>query len=468
MKEYIILDREEFTTIVRNRVHDQVSGFVPIRIIETEIGQPLLDISAFDDKAVQRYQRAFCFIRLHTHPIGIIELQLDEQGLSAGAYAERIWHTLHLSIVKHLQEDGLPVITGLDAAGLSSLPTPKCVEERELFLQTAPSVSIIVATHDRVEYLARCLHALMALQYPCYEVIVVDNAPTTIVTADFIQQVYSNEFRIRYVREDRQGLSLARNCGMRVARGEILAFTDDDAVVDAYWLVELVKAFSSGDNVACVTSLVLPMELETQAQAWFEEFGGFNKGFTRRIFDRTASHGDTPLHPYAPGHFGTGAGMAFRAAFLRSIGGFDPALGAGCRVGGGEDLAAFLQVILRGYQLVYEPASLLYHLHRRDYAGLRKQIYSYGIGPIAVLTKTVLENPLLLFHLIAKVPYGLFFILSSRSPKNRKKSKDYPKELTTLERKGMFYGPFAYVRSQWEVRKLSRKLNWVRHVLSLQ
>ena len=56
---------------------------------------------------------------------------------------------------------------------------------------------------------------------------------------------------------------------------------------------------------------------------------------------------------------------------------------------------------------------------RRDYAGLRKQIYSYGIGPIAVLTKTVLENPLLLFHLIAKVPYGLFFILSSRSPKNQ-------------------------------------------------
>src|SRR5205823_7490756 len=102
---------------------------------------------------------------------------------------------------------------------------------------------------------------LMALHYPRYEVIVVDNASTTTATADFIQQAYSDETRIKYVRENRPGLSLARNCGMRVARGEILAFTDDDVIVDSYWLIELAKAFSIGDNVACVTSLGLPLEL---------------------------------------------------------------------------------------------------------------------------------------------------------------------------------------------------------------
>ncbi len=450
------MDRKNSTNIVRNTYHRQASDFVPIQIMETEIGQPLPGIVAFNDKTGQHYQRAFCLIRLHTQPLGIIELQLDEQELSAGEYARRIWDTLHAPIVKHLQEDSLPVVTGLDAAGLPSVLPAKCIEERELFLQTAPFVSIIVATRDHPEYLARCLPTLMALHYPCYEVIVVDNAPTTTAAADFIQQAYSDESRIKYVREDRPGLSLARNCGMRVARGEILAFTDDDVIVDSYWLIELVKAFSSGDGVACVTGLVLPLELETQAQAWFEEFGGFNKGSTRRIFDRTSSYVDIPLYPFAAGQFGTGANMAFTSAFLRSVGGFDPVLGTGTRTGGGEDLSTFFQVIISGHRLVYEPASLLYHLHRRDYFQLRKQIYYYGVGLIAYLTKIVFDNPLLLFNLVAKVPYGLFFILSSRSPKNRKQSKDYPEDLILLERKGMLYGPFAYLRCRWEMRKLPR------------
>jgi GT2 family glycosyltransferase len=457
MRKYLTIDQEDSIIIARNRDHDQTSSFEPIRIIETEIGQSLPDISAFDDITGQHYRRALCLIRLHTCTLGIIELQLDEQELSAARYAEQIWRALGTPIVKHLQEDGLPVVRGLDAAGLPNLSAPKCVTERELFLQTAPFVSIIVATRNRPECLDRCLHSLMALHYPSYEVIIVDNAPTTTVTVDFIQQAYSNEPRIKYVCEERQGLSLARNCGMKVARGEILAFTDDDVVVDAYWLLELVRAISSDEKVACATSLVLPMELETQAQAWFEEFGGFNKGFSRRVFERKAKQGDTPLYPYAAGHFGTGAGMAFRATFLRSIGGFDPALGIGSTPIGGEDLAAFLEVILRGYKLVYEPASFLYHPSQRDYTGLRKQIYNYGMGPMAILMKVVLENPLLLFDLMTKVPYGLFFILSARSPKNRKKSKDYPKELTTLERKGMFYGPLAYLQSRWEMRKLINK-----------
>ena len=439
-----------------SHIDDQSSEYFPIRILEVELGEPLPPISAFDEKKGSRYQRARCLVRLHTQPLGVVELVLDTEDLYPDEYVTKIWLALNEQINGHLQQDGLPPITELTANGLPSLNAPPCIEEREQFLTNAPFVSVVVSTHNRPEQLTSCLKSIMSLYYPQYEVIVVDHTPSTDATANLVQRLSHGAPYIRYVREDRQGLSLARNCGMRVARGEILAFTDDDVVVDAYWLVELVKAFSSGDNVACVTSLVLPMELETQAQAWFEEFGGFNKGFTRRIFDRTASHGDTPLHPYAAGHFGTGAGMAFRAAFLRSIGGFDPALGKGSILIGGEDLAAFLQVILRGYQLVYEPASLLYHPSRRDYAGLRKQIYSYGIGPIAVLTKTVLENPLLLFHLIAKVPYGLFFILSSRSPKNRKKSKDYPKELTTLERKGMLYGPFAYVRNWRELSRLRR------------
>ena len=95
-------------------------------------------------------------------------------------------------------------------------------------------MSIVVSTRDHPEYLARCLRSLLTLHYPDYEVIVVDNAPSTTATAELIQSTYGHEARIHYVCENRPGLSLARNCGIKAARGEILAFTDDDVVVDTY------------------------------------------------------------------------------------------------------------------------------------------------------------------------------------------------------------------------------------------
>jgi hypothetical protein len=72
--------------------------------------------------------------------------------------------------------------------------------------------------------------------------------------------------------------------------------------------------------------------------------------------------------------------MAFTADFLRSAGGFDPALGGNGPARCGEDIALFFQAVVRGYRLVYAPLSLAYHLHRRDYPGLQKQIYNYGVG----------------------------------------------------------------------------------------
>jgi len=242
------------------------------------------------------------------------------------------------------------------------------------------------------------------------------------------------------------------------ASGEILAFVDDDVVVDAHWLTELVRSFSLAEDVACVTALVLPLELETPAQFWFEEYGAFSRGFTRRIFDMKENHPKTPLYPYTAGGFGTGASMGCTAAFLHSVGGFDPALGAGTPAQNAEDIAIFFQVVSQGYKLVYQPAALAYHLHRRTYRELCKQISTYGVGLTAYLTKSLLDNPRLLVDFITKVPYGLFFSLSSRSSKNSKKSAHFPKELTRLERKGMLYGPFAYLQSRWLLRKARKAL----------
>lgn len=433
---------------------------VPARMIEIELGRPLSTISAIDEQASLTYARAVCLVRLHSQPLGIIELQLDKGGLSPCDYAQRIWCSFAEKINEHLQQDGLPLVTELDTAGLGCFDSPRCIKERDTFFAHAPFVSIIVSTRDRPKQLERCLRSLLSLQYPHYEVIVVDNASSTDATANIIEQSYPDIPWLRYIREDRPGASWARNTGILAAGGEILAFTDDDVVVDAYWLLELVRAFDLAGDVACVTGLVLPLELETPPQVWFEEYGGFSKGFISRIFDMAEYHPKTPLHPYTAGQFGSGVNVAFSAAFLHTIGGYDPALGPGTPACAGEDLALFFQAIIRGHKLVYAPAALLYHLHRRDYASLYQQMYDYGVGLTAYLAKSLLDSPRLLFDLLARLPYGLYFTLSTRSPKNRKKSIHYPKELTRLELKGMLYGPLAYVRGRyvvWFARQALRK-----------
>ena len=109
---------------------------------------------------------------------------------------------------------------------------------------------------------------------------------------------------------------------------------------------------------------------------------------------------------------------------------------------------------MQGHQLVYAPTSLVYHLHRREYEALRKQIYSFGIGLTAYLTKSLFENPHLVLDFVTRVPAGLLFALSAQSPKNSKKCGHYPKELTKLELKGMIYGPLAYLHSKRAMHKL--------------
>jgi GT2 family glycosyltransferase len=435
----------------------QPFDFTPIRIIEVELSQALSALPALKDLAGQFYRKALCLVRLHSQPLGMVELALDNGILSAQALANSIWQTLGEQVNTHLLQDGLAPMSGLGEQGISTSVTPACHEERERFLASAPFASVIVATRNRPELLQRCLKALLALHYPHYEIIVVDNAPSTTATADLIEQAYRHISQVHYVREDRRGLSHARNRGIQEARGEILAITDDDVVVDSNWLVALARGLQVSEKVVCVSGLVLPMELETQAQGWFEQYGGYSKGFTRRPFDMREHHPGTPLFPYAAGQLGTGANIAFKAAYLRAVGGFDPALGAGTLARGGEDLFIFFQVVTQGHTLVYEPAALLYHPHHRDYADLCKQMYCYGMGLTAYLTKSVVDQPTLLFNLIKKIPYGIFFIFGTRSSKNGHKSTYYPKELTKLELQGMLHGPLAYLRSRWALRRSYRK-----------
>jgi GT2 family glycosyltransferase len=427
----------------------------PIRVLEVELSQPLPNIASFNSENGQRYRQAICLVRLYRQPLGVVELYLGENGINATDCAHLIWRALGSEINEYLLQHGLMEVAELEAAGLPGVTIPGEGPTPEPFLTNDPPVSVVVATRDRTASLATCLRSLLSLDYPTYEIVVVDNAPSSKATADFIRQEYGDSPQVRYLLEGRPGGGAARDRGLREVETPIVAFTDDDVVVDRHWLKELVKEFSVGEDVACVTGMIFPMELETQSQVWTEQYWGLCKGFTRRVFDLHQNRPKIPLYPYTAGVFGSGANMAFRTSVLRQLGGFDVALGPGTTARGGEDLAVFFQVICTGYKLVYQPAAIIYHQHRRDYDGLRKQAFGYGAGLTAYLTKSLIDRPKLLFGFASKAPYGFSYVFSSKSTK----LASYPRELKNLERKGMIYGPFAYLRSRWQCRKLKQHLD---------
>jgi GT2 family glycosyltransferase len=406
-------------------------------VIDLELGQapPAVPDRARDGRA---YRLALVLVRLHETPIGCVEVPLDGGRLEREVLERAVAAELRDAIESHLRWDAA-------AAGGSHGP-PRCVDRRRRFLERAPPATVVVASRDGERTLAACLDSLLALDYPRYEIVVVDSASRGAGVAALVAR-YRAAARVAYVREEVPGLAVAHNRGLRVAEGSIVAFTDDDVVADRLWLAQLAMGFEAARGVACVTGSILPLELETPAQLWAEAYWGLGKGFERRVFDSSPPEGQR-VYPYAAGVFGSGANMAFSTAVLRDLGGFDPALGAGSPARGGDDLASFFDVVSAGHRLVYQPTALVRHRHRPDYRSLERQAYAYGCGLAAHVTRTMVEQPRRVFDVASRAPQGLAQLFGARSPKNARRPADFPRALTRAERRGMAVGGLAYVRAR--------------------
>ena len=444
------------------------SSLRPVRVLETEISLPLPAISRVDPGSGRSHERAQVLVRLHGTPLGQLSLEIPEEGVSAKRLADLIQQDLEAGLQEHLRHDGW---TGqpLDAHGITGPSQPRCLLDYARVLAEAPLISVILATRDRPDSLPACLDSLLRMDYPAFEIILVDNAPNTDATLRLLRERYARDDRIRYVLEERLGVSLAKNTGMTHARGTIAAFTDDDVVVDRQWLGRIAAGFAAGDHIACVTGLVLPLELDTAPQILFEEFRSFGRGFVRKRFDLGPNRPQSRVFPYSAGIYGAGNNRAFRLETLLKLGGFDPALGPGTPVGG-EDLDAFFRLVYAGYTLAYEPAAIVRHRHRRDYASLRRQLGRGGQS--GYLTKHVIENPRDVSTMAAKISYGLFYALSTHSEGNWRKKPGFPDDLVRAELLGMLAGPFLYLRSRRQARKLARpsaqaEASTVRHPVRL-
>jgi GT2 family glycosyltransferase len=235
----------------------------------------------------------------------------------------------------------------------------------------------------------------------------------------------------------------------------VVAFTDDDVVVDRDW-VRAVAAHFASDQVGCVTGLIWPAELETPDQAAIEAHGSFGKGFTTRTFNLNGARPDDPLFPYTAGGLGSGANMAFRTDVLRRLGGFDPALGAGSRARGGDDLAAFLDVVEAGYSLVYDPSAVVHHHHRREPGAARAQALNYGIGLAAYLTRAVARRPSRLVTFARLAPQAVVHLVAASSASDPGPGAGRSRRLLLWQLLGLARGPFDYAHSVREARRTSQ------------
>lgn len=333
-----------------------------IKFVEIDLKQPLQPI--YLDA---RYTHLFVLVYWGYLPLGLLKLvcQSPSRLFTAKELKSRIIETLGWQVWQQAVVGGL---NKLDKRSEDSLPP----------------ISVIVCTRDRPLSLERCLKALTRLDYTTYEVIVVDNCSQNPAVAQVVAQS-----GFRYVREDRPGLDWARNRGIREAKYDVIAYVDDDALATPGWLRGVALGFEDPEIMA-VTGMVLPAEIETVAQSDFEQYGGMGKGFTTFTICREKLRSQAE---FWASNWGVGANMAFRRALFEAIGEFDIALDVGTPTNGGGDIEFFYRTVAAGYSLRYEPAALIYHVHRRSHAALMRQIYNNGRSFAAYLMTIARRHP---------------------------------------------------------------------------
>lgn len=333
-----------------------------IKLVDIDLSTPLQPI--YVDA---RYSEVAALVRWGYVPLGTTWLRCSSAS-----------HTIGVAQLEGeiLQEVGWHL---WQHAVAGTLEAPDASDDRSL-----PPISVVVCTRDRPLSLARCLDHLAHLDYPAYEVVVVDNCSRD---ASVVQIVARSGFR--YVREDTPGLDWARNRGIKEAAYDIVAFIDDDALASPGWLRGVARGFAD-PAVSAVTGMVLPAELETAAQCEFERYGGMNKGFAGKTVRREELSDDELFWASA---WGVGTNMAFRRALFEAVGDFDVALDVGTPTNGGGDVEFFHRTVAAGFALRYEPAAMVRHVHRRDTAALRRQIYNNGRSFAAYLLTIARNRP---------------------------------------------------------------------------
>jgi GT2 family glycosyltransferase len=214
-----------------------------------------------------------------------------------------------------------------------------------------PRVSVVVCTYNGGATLEQCLCSLRALDYPNYEIVVVDDGSTD-STIEILKRFPS----IRAIRQDNHGLSVARNVGLHAATGEIVAYTDSDCFADPDWLSHLVYQFQRGDAAAVGGPNITPED------GWLAACVAAAPGQPTHVLesDQVAEH--------IPG-----CNMAFRRDALEQINGFDPQFRKA-----GDDVDVCWRLQQAGMWITFAPGAFVWHHRRQTPRAYFRQQSGYG------------------------------------------------------------------------------------------
>ncbi len=317
-------------------------------------------------------------------------------------------------------------------------------------LPVAPDgdLTIVVCTRERPNFLRACLERLALAAGDRYPILVVDNAPRTDATARIVELFGERGVAIERVVEPRPGLSRARNRALEHVGTPYVAFTDDDALADAAWPASLHRGFGAGEDVAVVTGIVPPAQIETKAQALFERGIKWSNNLAPETYSMARRDTYPWAFPYSAGNLGTGANFAVDREIVLALGGFDEALGAGTRTQGGEDIEMFVRVLRAGHELSFQPSAIVWHLHISDVRTLRRILFGYGKGLSAVACSELLQ------------PGRIDMIRGTlraarRLARDRQDALDYgmPIGHLVIELAGLACGPAAYAMERRRLRR---------------
>ncbi|HMB89840.1 MAG TPA: glycosyltransferase [Rhodothermales bacterium] len=214
-----------------------------------------------------------------------------------------------------------------------------------------PQFSVVICSYNGASTIHECLDAVQRLDYPNFEVIVVDDGSTDDTAS------IARAFDVRLIQSANQGLSAARNTGMDAAKGEIIAYLDDDAYPDSHWLTYLASTFMTTEHAAVGGPNLAPSNDGLVADAV-----NYAPGNPIHVLfsDRVAEH--------IPG-----CNMAIRIDALQSIGGFDSQFNIA-----GDDVDVCWRLQQQGWTLGYHPVALVWHHRRRTIRTFWQQQLNYG------------------------------------------------------------------------------------------
>jgi GT2 family glycosyltransferase len=236
-------------------------------------------------------------------------------------------------------------------------------------------LSVVVCTRNRPDDLRECVATILAAESaPAFELLVVDQSDGE-ESARALEGALSDP-RVRLVRTPTRGLSQARNIAIASARSEAILFTDDDCRVRADWVAKAWALLEDDPKTAVAFGAVRPP-------------AGTPDGVVMSAFEPTRDEVFEGTYPHPMQPWGVGANMLIRRRVFETVGGFDPVLGAGGRIGAGEDTDFLLRALGAGYRVRKTPAFEVLHLGVRTGKAAAKLFVVYAVGAGAAYAKNL-------------------------------------------------------------------------------